>query len=742
MDIKARTLYLNRENRWLDFESRGLELADGQVRLASLPLFETPLIDELAKLPAPDGPAGLAIGGDGTIYLTDPTNHRVVTINSCSGETAVAPCFGGEGSGPTSFSTPRGLLFEPRRRTLFIADSGNHRLQIFSTETFQLVDVWGQTDPAADPQPGTEPGSFDTPWSLSIDNQGNIYVVDVGNARVQKFDPLGRVVEEFWTAAGAALGGASPTEVVVAHTSEHEEVAVLAPASAKIFILDQDGQLMRTVEANELSNALGLAWRDAALYVGDNAGRRILKFSLDGTLVGEARGYHGPIAALAFDQLGRLMVHTGSADFEILRSSQRNAYVSSGFMWGGPFGSSTPLLKEWFSLKGIPGELPADAHLHFFTYATDNSDPPDVWFGSDQPFSDPGWKAMPPDVTDALIGGESKSYIWVGAEFQGEGLTTPTLSQLTLEYDHEGYLPYFPAIYREDPIKRAFTESFLALYESFFEDTEQSIRRLGVLFDAEGAPVEFLDWLAGWLALDLDEHWSEQKKRLAIAGAFELYGRRGTAAGLRDALHFFAGVDAHVAEPILYSSWWALPSDSESEPIEGAMLGFNTTLAPEEAQGAVVGTTATYDESSLTTIDEFGAPLFSNVAHRFVVRLHKAQVGNAKRQKNLEAIIEREKPAHTVAHLCLIEPGLSIGHQAQIGIDSVLGGQPPLARLDESSLSSNLQLGGEPAGRVGMQSRLGETRLGDGGLEDTAPAGDEPVRVEIEPGGWRPHDLS
>jgi phage tail-like protein len=411
--------------------------------------------------------------------------------------------------------------------------------------------------------------------------------------------------------------------------------------------------------------------------------------------------------------LGQLLVHTGSGGFEILRVSSKGAYAKNGFLWGGPFGTGNARLKDWFSLKGIPDQLPADAHLQLFTFTTDDKlTPPPVEAETDDPFSAPGWKAMPLDTTDGLIGGESKSYIWVGAEFSGEGLTTPTLSQLTLEYDHEGYLGYFPAIYRDDPIKRAFLERFLALYESFFDDTEQRIRRLSALFDVQGAPSEFLDWLAGWLALDLDERWSEQKKRTAIARAFELYGRRGTAAGLRDALRFFAGVEAHIEEPILFSSWWALPADAESEQMEGAMLGFNTTLAPEEAQGAVVGTTATYDESSLITMDEFGAALFSNVAHRFIVRLQK--VGSAKRQKEIEAIIEREKPAHTMAHVCMVEPGLTIGFQAQIGIDSVLGGESPRARLDQSSLGGELRLGGDPAGRVGEQSQLGQTtRLGD-----------------------------
>ncbi len=140
-DTKPQMLYLNRENRWLDFEQRGLELRDGELRLSSLPLFETTRIEELGSLPAPDGPAGLAVGDDGTIYSSDPSQHRVFRINPCDGKTCAIPCLGGMGSQPGSFQTPRGLLFDSNGKlsTWLIAAI---RVQIFSVDAFQLVDIW------------------------------------------------------------------------------------------------------------------------------------------------------------------------------------------------------------------------------------------------------------------------------------------------------------------------------------------------------------------------------------------------------------------------------------------------------------------------------------------------------------------------------------------------------------------------------------------------------------------------
>lgn len=695
----VKLLYLNRENAWLDFETQGLDLVDGQLRLSSLPLFETTPSEELASLPVPSGPAGIAVSHDGTIYFTDPDRHLLLRIDSCSGETSPTPCLGGYGSQTTQFSTPRGVLFDRRRHALLVADSGNHRVQLFNPETLQLLDVWD---------------GLDRPWSLAEDDDGNVYVVDFGNRRVQKFDRLGHVVGSFWNSAADALECTSPTEVA----ARGDEVFVLAPASKKIYVLNTDGQLLRTIESDALQSAMGLAVDGDALYVGDNNQRRIIKFTLAGIFIGEARGFHGPVAALAFDHEGQLLVHIGSSDFAILHVSSTGAFAKSGFMWGGPFGDSNPLPKEWFRIKAIGDPLPTDAHLRLFSFVSDElDDPAAILTPGDDPFLNSAWRPLPQDVTDGLTGWPVKSYIWVGAAFSGEGLSTPAVSQMSVEYDHQGYLGYLPAIYREDPLKREFLQDFLALYESFFDDNEQRIRSLNGLFDPKSAPAEFLGWLAGWLALDLDEHWTEEKKRTAIAQVFDLYSRRGTADGLRGALRFFLGIEAQIEEPILYASWWALPADSdgENQAFDNAMLGFNTTLAPEEAQGAVVGTTATYDESSLLTVDEFGSPLFANVAHRFVVRVHRAQAGGPERQQELQRIIDREKPAHTVSHLCLVQPGVRIGLQARLGIDSVLSGELPLGRLGGSSLGEGFVLGGNQAGQLGERSRVGQTtHLGDG----------------------------
>lgn len=65
--------YLNRDNRWPDFQWEGLELRpDGALQLFSVPLLESEVPSETEKLDVPSGPAGIAFDLDGTITTAIP----------------------------------------------------------------------------------------------------------------------------------------------------------------------------------------------------------------------------------------------------------------------------------------------------------------------------------------------------------------------------------------------------------------------------------------------------------------------------------------------------------------------------------------------------------------------------------------------------------------------------------------------------------------------------------------------
>jgi DNA-binding beta-propeller fold protein YncE len=95
--------------------------------------------------------------------------------------------------GPTFFYQPTGVAFAPDG-SLFISDGyGNSRVAHFGADGHFIKD-WGRRGP--------DPGQFNTPHTLVVDQKGIVYVGDRGNRRVQVFDAEGNLLK-VWTNTGA-----------------------------------------------------------------------------------------------------------------------------------------------------------------------------------------------------------------------------------------------------------------------------------------------------------------------------------------------------------------------------------------------------------------------------------------------------------------------------------------------------------------------------------------------------------
>jgi DNA-binding beta-propeller fold protein YncE len=171
------------------------------------------------------------VGPNGDVYLVDGVNNRVIVFNRRG---KIKFSFGKEGTGPGEFKHPLGIDISDQE-DVFIADAGNHRIQVFDLEGSFLrmfpVKVGPQEKPS-DPVDvlasnvkdyvyvsdndnhkikvydrhgnfqfewgkfGEGPGDFRYPGILAKSNNNEIYVVDVLNTRIQKFDPYGNYISD------------------------------------------------------------------------------------------------------------------------------------------------------------------------------------------------------------------------------------------------------------------------------------------------------------------------------------------------------------------------------------------------------------------------------------------------------------------------------------------------------------------------------------------------------------------
>jgi DNA-binding beta-propeller fold protein YncE len=124
------------------------------------------------------------------IYVTDLNNNRVQVFDQ---DLKFVFAFGGRGSGPGQFLSPRGIALD-RFGRVYVADSANDRVQIFSAGG-QFLQAFGSE--------GSAPGQLREPQGIAVAADGTIHVSDSGNRRVQSFKPAPSLATE---ATGAERG--------------------------------------------------------------------------------------------------------------------------------------------------------------------------------------------------------------------------------------------------------------------------------------------------------------------------------------------------------------------------------------------------------------------------------------------------------------------------------------------------------------------------------------------------------
>lgn len=194
--------------------------------------------------------------------------------------------WGQEGAAEGQLNHPRGLTVG-QNGLLYVADSLNHRIQVFDADGV-LQNSWGTFEVG---ERGTATGgNFNQPWGIATGPDGNIYVADTWNHRVQVFTPEGEFVRA-WGQLGQLDAAGNPTDFWgprdVAVDSEGL-VYVADTGNKRIRVYTAEGDWLRDIgsggsAAGQLNEPVGLAISsDGRLFVADTWNRRIQVFNTQG----------------------------------------------------------------------------------------------------------------------------------------------------------------------------------------------------------------------------------------------------------------------------------------------------------------------------------------------------------------------------------------------------------------------------------------------------------------------------
>ncbi|HNS02965.1 MAG TPA: PKD domain-containing protein [Anaerolineae bacterium] len=233
----------------------------------------------------------------GNIYVSDGTswwgnsntgNHRIQIFSSSGTYLSTIGATGVVGTANNRFHGPRHITIYGS--TLYVADSGNHRVQLFDVSN-PMAPVYVATIGVTD-QAGSDNGHLGSPSGVAV-NSSFIYVADTWNDRVQIFNQATRA---YVATIGGSMGAGNnqfyePSDVAV-DAAGHLYVADFVNTRVQQF--DGNRTYVRTYGATGVpyltdgyhyNYPSGVAAADdGSLYITEDDGHRLIKLDAAGQL--------------------------------------------------------------------------------------------------------------------------------------------------------------------------------------------------------------------------------------------------------------------------------------------------------------------------------------------------------------------------------------------------------------------------------------------------------------------------
>jgi sugar lactone lactonase YvrE len=174
----------------------------------------------------------VAVSPDGRVYVTD-TSQRVAELTP---DLEVRRTWGASGAAPGEFRLVQGAIAVGGDGSVYVSDTGNFRVQVFDGRGRFLRSIGAF---------GSGPGQFTWPFDLTVDADGNVYVADDKEQTLAKLSPTGR---QLWRRGGLdetdpLLVG----HLHLAMLDPRGRLIVTNDDAGKVVLIDQDGTVAEVV---------------------------------------------------------------------------------------------------------------------------------------------------------------------------------------------------------------------------------------------------------------------------------------------------------------------------------------------------------------------------------------------------------------------------------------------------------------------------------------------------------------
>jgi trimeric autotransporter adhesin len=240
-----------------------------------------------------NSPSGVALDGNGNVWIADTANARIRMVTAASGQ--ISTVAGGNGQ----LNSPVEIGFDPGG-DLLIADPAGYRIRELTASSASVVTLAGDGVPGSggDGFPATST-PLRAPGGVAEGATGPILISDTGNHRVQRM--FGGVLVTVAGNGAAGFNGDGPGQGVELNSPAGLSVDgagnlyIADAGNNRIRVLTPDGNVKTIAGPNQLNNPRGVAV-DAAgnLWIADTGNHRVVVLPPGGVLTEVAAQLQSP----------------------------------------------------------------------------------------------------------------------------------------------------------------------------------------------------------------------------------------------------------------------------------------------------------------------------------------------------------------------------------------------------------------------------------------------------------------